>query len=103
MTTLQFITAMVIIALIAGVAYFRYKKEKNGNSDALRFPSGKPVPKDTHLLKFDIPELNCLSLRDSFWLSEYVRKKILVCTSEEERLAWEDLYDRINDVCFGQF
>ena len=104
MTTLQFITAMAVITLTAGVAYLRYKKEeKNDNPDVRRFPSGKPVPPDKELLKLGIPELDCLPQRDSFWLSEYARKKILSCTSEEERLAWEALYDRVNDVCFGQF
>ena len=95
---------MVVLTLIAGVAYFRNKKEeKNDNPDILRFPSGKPVPPDEELLKLGIPELDCMPQRDSYYLSEYIRKRLLKCRTEEERAPWEALHDRINDVCFGQF
>ncbi len=102
MTTLQFITAVAIITLIAGVAYFRYKKEKNGNPDILRFPSGKPVPPDEELLKLGTPELDCMQRRDTYWLLDYSRKKILSGSTEEETLPWHALYERIEKICINQ-
>lgn len=106
MNTITFITAAVMISLIAVVAYIRHRREEKKETipaGSIKLPSGQMIPNETELLKFGIPELDGMQQRDSYYLSEYVRKRLLKCRTEEERAPWEALYDRINDVCFGQF
>ncbi len=98
MSTIEFILAAVIITIAVVGAYLHYKED----STVLRFPSGGLVPPDETLLHLTHAELDYMQTRDIYWLLEYARQKILSVSDENERLSWESLYDRIEDVCYNQ-
>lgn len=126
MSTIQFITAVILIAIIAVVAYLRYKKEqkqkiKNSSNDPLQqmllevekiddledeqsyqieLPSGRYLPEEEIVLGFDEEDIRNYVPNDQFFLMNYFGKRCLSEIDAEKKQEWERLYQIVyKELC----
>lgn len=126
MSTIQFITAVILIAIIVVVAYLRYRKEqkiKNGNglpkelqqmlrevekldnleddrSYQIRLPSGRYLPKEDVVLGFQEKDIQDYVPNDQFFLMTYFGKRCLSERDAARKQEWERLYNIVyRELC----
>lgn len=124
MSTIQFITAVIIIAIIVVVAYLRYRKEqkiKNGSNDPLQqmllevekiddledeqsyqieLPSGRYLPEEEIVLGFDEEDIRNYVPNDQFFLMNYFGKRYFSEIDAEKKQEWERLYQIVyKELC----
>ncbi len=126
MSTIQFITAVILIAIIAVVAYLRYRKEqkqkiKNSSNDPLQqmllevekiddledeqsyqieLPSGRYLPEEEIVLGFDEEDIRNYVPNDQFFLMNYFGKRYFSEIDAEKKQEWERLYQIVyKELC----
>jgi len=93
MSTLQFLTAMGVIALLFVISLYRDKPQR-----PRKFPSGRKFFSDTQLLKMSKEDLKLLSKDDLSFLINYVGHTDPESPQKEQ---WNDLFHRASAVRWG--
>lgn len=109
MGTIQLIAAVIVIALIAVVAYVRHRKEtylqdmlsevekideklEPKDKRGIKLPSGRRMPPDEDLFNFTEADIQDYVPADQFVMLTYFSKRYFAERDENTKSQWERLY-----------